>query len=239
MAYLSRSDIEAIAACVVSGYKKLPCFRGRPVCRIDPTVLAGELCGLSIDHFRLSADGTILGLTAYSEVEVGVYGEDGQPLAYPLDGRTLLVERSLRDDPAQRGRYHFTIMHEVAHQILERRFPDPLGSVRNRVVCYRGQVQRPPIQDWREWQADNLASSLLLPVDMVRSALRQFDLGDRIEMLNRVYRPREYVRFCGMAEYLGVSKQALMIRLKRLGILNKEYLQDPYELADIEKEEDE
>ncbi len=42
-----------------------------------------------------------------------------------------------------------------------------------------------------------------------------------------------------MAEFLGASKQALMIRLKRFGILKEEYLQDPHALVYIEKEEDE
>lgn len=38
-----------------------------------------------------------------------------------------------------------------------------------------------------------------------------------------------------MAEFLGVSKQAMVIRLKRLGLLKKDYLQNPYALADVER----
>jgi len=41
-----------------------------------------------------------------------------------------------------------------------------------------------------------------------------------------------------MARFLGVSKQALAIRLKRLGLMKKDYLQNPYTLADVEKEDD-
>ena len=59
-----------------------------------------------------------------------------------------------------------------------------------------------------------------------------------IGILNKVYRPKEYGRFCEMAEFLGVSKQAMAIRLKRLGLLKKDYLQNPYALADVEKEDD-
>lgn len=238
MVYLSRNDIEVIAAQVTNDYKRQPRFQGQTVSWIDPDILACELCGLLIDHFHLSVDGSVLGLTAYDEMKVKVYGDKGQPLIYHLDGRTLLVEQTLRDDPAQQGRYHFTIMHEVAYQILERRFPHPREKVRNRVVCYRGQVQHPPIQDWNEWQADNLASALLLPVDMVWSALQRFDLRNGIEMLNRVYRPQVYERFCRMAEYLGASKQALAIRLKRLGLLKLDFLKDPYALTDIYPDED-
>ena len=41
-----------------------------------------------------------------------------------------------------------------------------------------------------------------------------------------------------MAEFLGVSKQAMAIRMKRLDLLKKDYLQNPYALADVEKEDD-
>ena len=83
-----------------------------------------------------------------------------------------------------------------------------------------------------------MASALLLPKEIVQRALLQFDLRNGIGILNRVYRPKEYEHFCRMAEFLGVSKQALAIRLKRLGLLKQEYLQNPYALINIEKEED-
>ena len=56
--------------------------------------------------------------------------------------------------------------------------------------------------------------------------------------MNKIYRPKEYRKFCKIAELLGVSKQAMAIRLKRLGLLKKDYLQNPYALADVEKEDD-
>ena len=44
-----------------------------------------------------------------------------------------------------------------------------------------------------------------------------------------------------MAEYLGVSKQALAIRLNQLGLLDrdKDYLANPYELVRIYVDESE
>lgn len=239
VAYLSRSDIEAIAARIFNDYKQLPRFAGQPVARIDPVILATELCGLHIDHFHLSKDGMTLGLTSFSELGVGVYDDNGQPFLYHLDGATILLEKNLKDDPLAYGRYNFTLLHEAAHQILARLFPSSQWAVQNRVIYYRGQRPQYPIQDWGEWQADNLASALLLPVEIVSEALFRFALEKGIDILNRIFRPKEYGRFCQMAGFLGASKQALMIRLKRLGILKKEYLQNPYALVDIEKEEDE
>ena len=95
------------------------------------------------------------------------------------------------------------------------------------------------MRDWAEWQADTLASALLLPVDLVWGALCKFDLKGGIKTLNRVYYEKEYGRFSKMASFLGVSKQALAIRLKQLGMIEREYLKDPYELVDIWMEENE
>ena len=42
-----------------------------------------------------------------------------------------------------------------------------------------------------------------------------------------------------MADEMGVSKQALAIRLKNLGLLDREYLKNPYEMLNIYMEENE
>ena len=238
MSYLSRKDIEAIAVRVFDDYKRLPRHARVPIAHIDPMILATELCGLHIDHFHLSKDGMTLGITSFNEFGVKVYDDSGQPCLYYLDGKTVLIEKDLKDNPGSYGRYNFTLLHETAHQILSRLFPNSQKAVQNRIVCYRGQRLQYPIQDWSEWQADTLASALLLPVEVVLSALYQFDLENGIEILNKVYRPKEYERFCEMAAFLGASKQALAIRLKRLGLLKKEYLKDPHALVDVVKEDD-
>ena len=238
MLYLSRSDIEHIAGRITADYTRLPQFDGQGTDRIDPYTLAHDLLGLSIDHYRLSKNGAILGLTANSEVGVEVYGDNGEPCIYYLDGKTLLVEKELVSDPAQRGRYNFTVLHEVAHQILDRMAPQEQGGCRCRVMYYRGIVQQHPSQDWGEWQADNMASALLLPAFAVNAALSKFGLEGGFDILNRIYRPKEYQRFCDMAEYLGASKQALAIRLRRLGLLKTEYLRNPQAMVDVEKDGD-
>lgn len=237
MGYLSRNDLEKIAVRVFNDYKHLPRFSGQQVDYVDPEILACELCGLSMNCFHLSKDGLILGMTAFQEIGVEVYDDNGQPHIYDLDGRTLLVEKDLKNDPAQCGRYHFTVAHETAHQILADLYPTD-KVIQNRIIYYRGYSSQYPIQDWNEWQADNLASALLLPIEVVLRALRRFELENGIDILNKIYRPKEYERFCKMAEFLGASKQAMAIRLKRLGLLKQEYLQNPHAMIDIEKEDD-
>lgn len=240
MPHLSRRDIEAIAVHVTNNYKHLPRFRGQTVDRINPEILACELCGLHLNnHFHLSRDGMTLGITSDGKADILVYDKDGEPTIFFLDGATVLLERNLRNDPAQKGRYNFTLSHETSHQILSHLFPASKGGVRNRMLRYRGQAPRYPIQDWNEWQADCLASALLLPADLVWAALQRFGLEAGIPILNKVFRREEYEKFCEMAQLLGASKQALAIRLKRLGLIGKEYLSDSYAMVRVEKEDDE
>ena len=95
MSYLSRNDIEQIAARVTSDYKCLPRFQGQVVEHIDPEILACELCGLHLDYFHLSRDGLTLGMTSDGRVEVPVIGEDGELILFFLDGATILIEKDL------------------------------------------------------------------------------------------------------------------------------------------------
>ena len=238
MGYLSRNNLEKIATRIFNDYKHLPRFAGQQVDHVDPEILACGLCGLRIDHFHLSKDGLTIGMTAFKEIGVEVYDDSGQPFFYYLDGRTLLVEADLKNDPTLHGRYHFTTAHETAHQILADLYPTN-RVIQNRIIYYRGRSPQYPIHDWGEWQADNLASALLLPIEVVHGALHRFNLEHGIDILNKVYRPKEYGQFCEMAEFLGVSKQAMAIRLKRLGLLKTDHLQNPYALVDVEKEDDE
>lgn len=49
MKHLSRKEIEAIAARVVTAYKKLPELEGQAIYRIEPELLIRNLLGLNIN----------------------------------------------------------------------------------------------------------------------------------------------------------------------------------------------
>lgn len=60
-----------------------------------------------------------------------------------------------------------------------------------------------------------------------------FSLGEKIECLNKIYYPSVYKRFDALADFLGCSKKALAIRMKQLGLLKKEYLDNPFDLVTV------
>lgn len=237
MKRLSRYDIECIAARVIKAYRNRPELEGQQIRNINPEFLTTGLLGLSLEYHHLSVDDSVLGLTSYDEIGVGIFGQDDEDIFYILDGKTVLVESDLKSDISKLGRLNFTIIHEASHQILKMLFPSDYG-IQRQPHYYRATSRRQTaITDWEEWQANSLAAAILLPPELVLSGMQEVGLGVKLEMLNKIFRPVQYAQFCQLTEILGVSKSALAIRMKQLGVLSKDYLHDPYALVNIEVED--
>lgn len=237
MKRLSRKALEAIGDRVIRAYMKLPGVEGQPIYRIVPEILAETLLGLKVDYQHLSIDGTILGLTSYESVGIELPGDEEAGEVYILDGNTILIESDLRDDVEQTGRRNFTITHEASHQILKMLFPSDYGARPHEKpihFCRANSMRNKPISDWEEWQSNTLSSVLLLPKALVEQAMALFGVQGEIRILNRLFARKDYDRFVGMTELLGCSKTALAIRMKQLGYLGEDYLDNPYRLLDVE-----
>ena len=237
---LSRKSIESIANRIIAAYKRLPPLQDSTPNMIQPELLVHDLLGLTTEYHTLSRDGGILGLTACGEVDVRIYDDPKRPSYFHLDGRTLLIDCGLIKEGANKGRYHFTLTHEACHQIFKMLFPrEYTAPVRLRQIHY---CIDPPARGedyWEEWRTNALTSAVLMPENMVRSNMLSFGLGEKMPLLNRVYATENYNRFSDMADHMGVSKQALAIRLKGLGLLDRDDLQDPYALTDIHPDDEE
>ena len=238
--HLSRKNIEAIANRITAAYKRLPSLQDHSPNMVQPELLVHDLLGLTTEYHTLSRNGSILGLTACGETDVRIYDDPKHPEFFHLDGRTLLIDSYLVKEGANKGRYHFTLTHEACHQIFKMLFPKEYAApVRLRQVHY---CTVPPSKSgdyWEEWRTNALTSAVLMPENMVRSNMLSFGLGDKMPLLNWVYATENYNRFSDMADHMGVSKQALAIRLKGLGLLERDDLQDPYALTDIHPDDEE
>ncbi len=237
MICFSRDDIERISLKVINKYKCLPELQGLSITKIDPTLLAVGLIGLSLDFVHISLKGDKLGLTCLDETGVEVFDETDQPYIYMLDGNTILVEADLKTDCRLAGRCNFSIMHETAHQIFGKLYPKEYGGKEKKIHCYSPAHEQRPIKNWEEWQANALASALLMPRDMLLEDMKMFGLGEHIDILNSIYRPETFYKFRLLADYLGVSQQALAIRLKHLRLLDKEYLNHASDMLTIYMED--
>lgn len=109
MKHLSRFDIEAIADKYVQAYMALPDVRNTQIYRIDPELLLEKVLGLNVEYQHLSYDGSILGMTSFTEMGVQVFEDDDNEAFFFLDGKTVLVEKDLNFDSKLKGRKNFTL----------------------------------------------------------------------------------------------------------------------------------
>ncbi len=221
----SRKALEALAGRVLPRYFALPGAAGD---RVDPWCLGRELLGLRVEYRRLSGDGALLGLTSAGPLWVPVQDRPG---AWErLDGRTVLLDASLAPPWGAEGRRNFTLAHEIAHQ---RRNPSAPPEAAAPLCCRR------EIGSWEEWRADALAAALLMPEELLRRGMREHGLTGPLRVMHPRLDPETWRRASALAESLGVSRQALALRLRRLGLLRRDYPADPWAVLDITMEEEE
>lgn len=239
MRYYPQEEIEHISQRVYRAYKRTPGYGMMPE-RVIPEQLA-EILGLTFDYRHLSQDRLTLGVTSYEDGDGIEVFDSPQEEFYVLDGKTMLIEEDLQNDETKYGRCNFTKVHEVCHHILHLLYPQDFGGnpATRRVLQYRldnkgaGEIAR------QERLVDRVTSAVLMPEEIVRKNMSLYGLPEKIAVLDRLVRNNVYRNFCEMANGIGVSKQALAIRMKGLGLLQREYLKNPYELIDICVEEKE
>lgn len=239
MKRLTRNATEQIANRVLCAYTALPEIRGAEVYRIDPEILLEQVLGLTLEYARLSLDGSILGLTSFGEVEAQVFDETDKETYLCLDGKTVAVERELQSDVSQRGRRNFTIAHECSHQIFKMLYPTEYGmsTAAPAVHFYTANSERQKrISNWEEWQANVLASAILLPKELIQKGMYLFGLGEKIHCLSQICDCKIFNRFVALADFLGVSRKTLSIRIRQLNLLEKEYLDDPFAILEVNRE---
>ena len=230
---ITETELERIGDRVFRAYRALPAVQAAgPLLRVDPRLLLEAVLGLRVEFGRLSRDGKTLGMTARDEMEVEPCAGSGEFFA--LDGKTVLVEKGLLG-PGQEGRRNFTIAHEGCHHILWALCPEEGGAAAGRVVRCREAGARTR----EERQVDRLASAILMHRELVGRAMFLTGLDGGIGMLNPVWRREEYGKFDSMRRMLGVSKQALRIRMTGLGLIGEEHLLAPDEILDVWMGDDE
>ena len=122
---LSHAQIEDIAAATTKDFNKF--FFGeseqqkRAIPRGTPIdQFASQYLGLNVSFAKLSSDGNLCGVTAYSDTEY-IVETDGITKTIPLKRNQVLLDLSFIERASKLcGKRRFTLAHECAHQILYR-----------------------------------------------------------------------------------------------------------------------
>lgn len=231
--FLHEKQIEREADLLLAEYAEII----EPI--LEPPVPIEELIGtvLQLRHQFLD----MRSLFPFADVHGAIWFKDA----------LIGVDSLLNPDsyPRRRGRYHFTLAHEVGHWRLHRQhyiknpaerllFDD--GSPKPDVVC-RSSERKKPV----EWQADTFAASVLMPRKLVYTAWAEFrDGDDRPVELRELHAARSgsplFYRgqpaateeerdnavkedFCRpLAERFEVSREAMRIRLEEFELIVRE-----------------
>ena len=135
-------------------------------------------------------------------------------------GNQIQLDQRL-NEPTRIGERNFTVAHECGHDLIN--WQDP-NYVPDQTINYRIRSQRKELKtenDFREWQANVVASCLLLRPCLVDWTMFTFARKEKITVFGgyTIHRIDRYI-IRMMAQYLGVSQECLRYRLDRLGYLD-------------------
>ena len=131
--------------------------------------------------------------------------------ALDISNKSIWIDNSLSDDnnSTLMSRCNFTIAHEFGHYILHKK----LYNEENIQLYHYGDNQTNAIKNM-ETQADRFASYLLMPT---------IPLMRKLSSINQ-NQPFEKTLF-ELTRFFKVSKEAMIIRLKKLGLVDVGYKQ--------------
>lgn len=236
---LSHDQLEEIAAAVTDDFDRY--FFGISAKEERDTILptpidqlAREYLGLDVIFAPLSPDGSVCGLTAYSDTQFTTK-EDGITYSFPLKKNQVVLDQCFIQPGQVKklcGKRRFTLAHECAHQILFQLESDEMKARWKDIYSVRKAYSLRDLkskEDWNEWQANVLGAALLMPCREVELAMWEFagerilqNYGGRFSFLDE----RVLVLLC---QTFGVSRTAIVIRLREMGYLEDHPYQDFYE----------
>lgn len=215
--FLSRAEADEICDSLMERYHR---ETGVPCVDIDGFVKDVLHCPVFYEAFA-EKDLDKIGFCGDGISKLKVYRE-GKPVSVVFPRDTIVLERYLLR-PEEQNRRRFTLAHEAGHVLSNRmgsshaaRFHRPYDT--ERIYDIRELQERLSIA---EWQANALAASLLMPRFLVRQELERHTEGKCLPVYGeRVFRPQEKAILSEMAQAMGVSYTALVIRLDNLGVLS-------------------
>ncbi|MCD7785248.1 MAG: ImmA/IrrE family metallo-endopeptidase [Oscillospiraceae bacterium] len=226
---LSYGNLEEIAVAVAKDlYRVFDYKPGKGVRRPWCTPIekfATDYLGLDVSFAKLSPDGSICGLTAYVNTWYEIDTKEGK-WSIPLKQNQVLLDESfMRPGQVEKlcGKRRFTLAHECAHQILYQ-----FESEENKCACRKQYAARKSYsprnlktrEDWNEWQANVLGAAILIPQREIELAMLFYSNGKNLTSFEEKFCCRDQITLDQLCDTFGVSRTAVIIRLRHLGYLD-------------------
>ena len=218
--YISYDELEELGETIVRAY-------------INKTRRYNALC---VDIEGLVTD--YLGLTVVYETiveddlnKIAFLSNGNRPLRVVRDGKrvevvfpknTAVLDKVLLNE-RESSRRRFTLGHEGAHSIIAKQNPmQDVGCFHNTFDPERQYTleERRELLSFSEAQADRLSSVFLMPRFILEKVMKKCKCENGIPVYGwNVFAPEDKIKLRKMADCMGVSHQALVIRLKTLKLL--------------------
>lgn len=132
---------------------------------------------------------------------------------------TIVLDQYLLHE-AESGRRRFTLAHEAGHYLLCRHNPEQTVPSYRRTFDAEREYTKREIEEMfslNEFWADKMAACLLMPEFIVKKAVNKYYKNKKVAVYgNSIFAPKDKIRLRKMADEIGVSFSALIIRLKHL-----------------------
>jgi Zn-dependent peptidase ImmA (M78 family) len=231
-------EIDGFAELILSDFNASVLEEPAPV---DIEALLEFYLGLSLDYQDLSHNRSILGMTVFNDCHIPVYNAaNNTAKIIPVSEKTVLIDNGLLEDD-QGPRYRFTLGHEAGHWILHRhKYLEnkqqtslfKAEEVQPLIKCRSADIENSSRRtalttdnEWMEWQADYMASALLMPKPAfhiaVQGLLKQVGIHEGYITRGMSGEGDMFIQAIPfeLADIFQVSVQAARIRCDKLGIV--------------------
>ena len=223
--HLSKSQLETYGEWVLHDFSPHVLLRPQPT---DIDRLITEYMGFNFEYQYLSNNQVYLGITVFDDTDhLPIYNPELNRAEFlSVKKNTIIIEGTLADNPNLIHRERFTEGHEASHGLIHPEYYQrkaQIASLHDYSSCgyskpcfpdlsgVDGSGKRLKGEAWLEWQANYLASVLLMP----RCAVRR--LRNVIEPKGSPFWYLELIQT--MVEVFNVSEEAARVRLISLNYL--------------------
>jgi len=221
--YISNKELEQIAL----GLVQVSCGEPPPK-RIDIDRIAAYL-GIDVVYEQIAEDDfDKIGFAADGRTPLIVL-RDGQRVSIVFPKDTVVLEKFLINR-AENNRRRFVLAHEISHVLIRR--ADPLRSVAcfNRAYDMERTYSVKELHDrlsLEEYQANAMAAMILMPRMVLTDSVRRHLRRNAIPVYGDcIFLPKMKPALQKMSEELGVSYTAMLIQLRKYGLLEQRSMEE-------------
>ena len=218
MAMYSYEEIDELGEGLIRQY--LGAEADKSYC-VDIEGFVNEFLGLPLLYRTFAEkDSDKIGFISDGIIPLRIY-KNGTIVPAVFSKGTIVIEKCLRREN-ESGRRRFTISHEGAHFVMDRTLPQ--ASFHREYDNERIYTPKDLkcLFSFKETQIDRMGAALLMPRFMVFNILEAHSVKDGLPIYGDcILRVEDKLLVREMADAMGVSFAAFLIRLRELGILRR------------------